>query len=469
LYEADLSALLNALSDFGPRKTTFEETALRAAGPLLWLPGGALTLSTLISHRQERIAEATARTPGFTQLFPGRSQSVNSAYVELRTPLVAAQNRIRGVEELELQLAVRRDEYQVNGATTFILSNNPSPLERAANELSSTDPTLAIRYRPLRDAMFRASFGTGFLPPGVEQLVPTAALPITAQLRDPRRGNELATGVTGFGGGNPDLQPEDSRSWSAGLVLTPRGVPGLRASLDWSRIEKTNNIVSFGPATQALMDRENLFPSRFIRAAPAPGDPFGVGRLIQLDLTSINLAQAEVEAWDAAIDYAPQTERYGTFDLFSTLTWLAHFKTKALPTEPFVDSVGIGSSLVSLSTGSPLRLRASGGVTWSRRGLNLTWQSQYFHHYIASTNAATLLMQGNAGRVPSQVYHDVSATYSFASAAGLAWLANTRLQLGLQNVFNRQPPVDVNFQNTFYSPFGDPRLRSYSLSIRHGF
>ena len=467
VYPADFMGLLNGDIQFSTRVTTLAEESLRLAGPLLALPGGSLSLSTQIAHRRESVDDASYTTPTSTQTIPSRWHSVDSAYAELRAPLVSAANRMRGIEELEMQLAVRRDQYEVHGATTLIISTTPAPVQRATDKLSSTDPTVALRYRPLRDVMFRVSYGTGFLPPGMDQLVPSAPQPVATQLRDPRRGNELITGATGISGGNADLRPEHSKSWSVGFVLTPRALAGLRASLDWSRIDKTDNIVSLAPLNQALLDRESQFPARFIRATPAAGDPFGVGKITQFDLTAINLARARVEAWDAALDYALATERYGRFDWFSTATYLAHYETKTFPADPFVDSVGIGSSLIGVSTGAPLRLRASGGLTWSRGALTLNWESRYFHHYIVSTNAVLLPLQGNGGRVPSQVYHDASATYAFDSGAG--WFENTEVRLGIENVFNKRPPVDTNLTNTLYSPFGDPRLASYSLSLRHRF
>jgi outer membrane receptor protein involved in Fe transport len=265
------------------------------------------------------------------------------------------------------------------------------------------------------------------------------------------------------------LRPEHSISRSAGFVLTPRVLPGLRWSLDWTKIDKSDNIVPLTPLTQSLLDKEALFPARFIRAAPAAGDPFGVGKITRFDLTSINLARARVEAWDAALDYAFATDGFGKFDWFSTASYITHYETKTFPTDPFVDTVGNGASVVGVTSGSPLRLRASGGLTWSRGALSLGWQSQYYHHYAITVNSTnpTVQMQGNGGRIPSQTYHDAFATYSFDSAAG--WLENTDVRLGIQNVFNKRPPVDVSLTNTLYSPFGDPRLASYSLSLRHRF
>src|SRR5258708_1117097 len=77
-----------------------------------------------------------------------------------------------GVEALELEVSGGRDDYMNDGVTGqlidapqfgAVLANQP--IIPSNNKVSSTDPTLALRYEPVRDLALRASFGTGFLPP----------------------------------------------------------------------------------------------------------------------------------------------------------------------------------------------------------------------------------------------------------------------------------------------------------------
>jgi len=63
--------------------------------------------------------------------------------------------------------------------------------------------------------------------------------------------------------------------------------------------------------------------------------------------------------------------------------------------------------------------------------------------------------------VPSQTYHDVYGGYSF--------LSSVEVQAGVKNVFNKRPPFDANMTALYYSPFGDPRLATYYVSIRKAF
>jgi outer membrane receptor protein involved in Fe transport len=91
---------------------------------------------------------------------------------------------------------------------------------------------------------------------------------------------------------------------------------------------------------------------------------------------------------------------------------------------------------------------------------------------LGAGNGTDLLQaQGNGGRVKSQNYHDLFVTYRVhGSAAAPAFLAGTEWQLGVRNVFNTTPPLDVsNAFGGYYSGFGDPRLASYYLSVKKSF
>src|SRR5690606_25698434 len=123
--------------------------------------------------------------------------------------------------------------------------DGPFPeLTYRTGQMNSTDYTVGLRYTPTASLALRASFGTGFLPPSVMQIASGEALVTTAQQAsflfsgfsggaalDPKRGNTPAyvgQSIIGVSGGRSDLKPELSESWSAGLILTPQLVPGLR-------------------------------------------------------------------------------------------------------------------------------------------------------------------------------------------------------------------------------------------------
>src|SRR3546814_17348130 len=84
-------------------------------------------------------------------------------------------------------------------------------------------------------------------------------------------------------GGNPNVDPQKSKSWSFGTLLTPRFVPGLTLRVDWTRITIRN--AYFDPRAllvantveqqQAFEDFLAAHPERLTRSAPATGDHSG--------------------------------------------------------------------------------------------------------------------------------------------------------------------------------------------------
>ncbi len=195
-FATDFSTFVNPPTTQSPIHTTLKDAALRFAGPLFSLPGGSPDVSTLIEHREERLGSQTIASGGPVQtvtLSPGKSQSVDSFYLEVRLPLVSSHNALPGVRELELQLAGRHDRYETEGS-----SATQATVARVTNKVHSTDPTVGLRYAPLEDVMFRASYGTGFVPPGVTDLVPAAPSSLPGNLLglvDPRRGGEPVSGT----------------------------------------------------------------------------------------------------------------------------------------------------------------------------------------------------------------------------------------------------------------------------------
>lgn len=467
-FPIDFSPFLTPPSQLSPFVATSRDAVLRLAGPVGSLPAGAPTLTGVIEHRETVLDKALMALPGFnlTLFFPNRSQSVDSVYLEARVPFASSDARIAGVEDLELQLAARYDEYKVNGSTGVTLSPT-DPVERVTNKNSSTNPTVALRYKPISDVTLRASYGTGFLPPAVQQLTQST---FPSSVTDPRRGGEIrAVQVTS--GGNPDLLPEESESWSAGIIIAPRMISGLRLSVDWSRITKTDNIVVPFGAPQVAVNNESLIPDLVTREPAPPGDPFGVGPITTVDNSLRNIARAEVEAYDVSIDYRLETANIGSFDFSALMTWQPHSETQLIPSTPVQEKVGI-------STANPQKFKGNARLTWEYGPWLLGWASTYFDSYALDNSFASFgpafdfVKSQGATRVPSQIYHDFFSSYRFPSAsrdAGFDLLADVEVQLGVRNIFNTKPPLDVSNTVSFYSFLGDPRLASYYLSIQKSF
>ena len=90
------------------------------------------------------------------------------------------------------------------------------------------------------------------------------------------------------------------------------------------------------------------------------------------------------------------------------------------------------------------------------------------------SSAPVIQRQGNGGRVSSQHYHDLFLQYRFPAAVAGGWqrvLQSTEITVGVRNIFDKEPPLDVNSSalQAFYSTHGSPRLASYYISLLRRF
>ncbi len=464
---------------------TAEEWTLRSSGPLVKLPAGSLALSASAQAREERIpgsiqtvASTATPDPSYTW-YPPASVKSRAYYAELIAPIFSKDNQIPLVQGLELQASIRRDDFTMRAATDRANYTVPSPegpfpaLATFDRKFQATKATVGLKYTMTEDFTLRASLGTGFLPPTLIQLRPNPDINAARTVIDPRRGSisQVIVPLTLLGG-DPATEPEESESTSAGLVFTPRFLPGFRLSIDYTRIEKTQEIGTLAP--QTLINLEDNFPGRIERAPlTAPDQALGYtgGVITKMNLRNLNLAGKRVEAWDVQADYTWKPEGWGEFQAFAVATWQPHLESKFYAGAPWVETVGYSTTV---------KFRGNGGLTWTKGAWTLGWNAQYFGSYFVYNSAASeavrataILNQGSA-TIPSQAYHDISASYRWARNPK-GWqrlLAGSQLTLGVQNTFNTMPPIIATITplgSSSYSTIGDPRMRRYTLSLRKKF
>lgn len=473
----DFSGYLGPPTTYGPSDTTLREVGLQLGGPLFSMPGGPVMLSTRLEGRKESLDGFAQFLPAFDAevTWPSRSQSNRSIYMETRLPFVSAANRIAAVAGFEVQLAARYDDYEVNGASNGVITGSPQPIVRLKNDFSSTDGMIGFKYEPIPDLAIRASYGTGFLPPAMSEVVPAppvffpAFLAAAFGLSDPRRGGEPLGDTLVIGGGNPNLDPEESETLSIGFVVEPSGLDGLRVGIDWTRLEKTDVITLFN-LDQATIVSEQYIPELVTRAPAVPGDPFGVGPITELHPQYFNIARRDIESYDVSLDYSWATERWGSWSFAALASWLRKNESQTVANSPVFDDAGYQLGL---------DWRGNATLAWELGAWSAAWTTHYYDSYkiggAAFTSPTALLNQGSS-KVPSQTYHDVVVSYRVDDAGRGRRVSNllsgVEVQLGIRNVFDKEPPIDVQdfgSPSNLYSVWGDPRLRSFYLSLRKAF
>ena len=466
--------------------STLNDLGLRASGSVGSLPWGRPTLTIGFEHRKEGSHDGQlywpfldpANTEHF--IYFGQSQSTNSVYAEAQIPLMTARNALPLIRSLELQLAGRSERYTVNTGTAlfylapvFFQPFSPPQGVHKMIEYTSTNPTIGLKYRPVKDLTFRASYAKAFLPPTADQFLPNPTpqcgfpcVPIT----DPRNGQTY--NVDFSQGGNPNLRPQTARDWDLGVIWEPQEqfLKGLRMDLEYYKITQPDYITN--PGRQQVVS-DPAFASRVTR------DPT-TGRVTVVDLSPLNATEYKTDGWDLTLDYRKPTT-LGTLDLHAVGTVIEHDQRQYTIGGPFLDYVGYPSEQGEGKT------KANATLSWEYRQWTVGWTTTYYGSYLQynSPGGPYFIQFGPNPRftdaqggytLPSQMYHDLFASYVFdkttaGQKSGIAHnlLSNLTVQLGIKNLFNTLPPFDASNSAYFYSPYGDPRLRSYRISVRKGF
>lgn len=423
------------------------DSTLRGSGRLASWYAGEILLATGVEHRALR----SAGFPDYTTPRPAptyRRQQIDSLYAEATVPLASPLQGIRGLYSADLQLALRHERFDV---------------ESSGASFNATVPTFGLRYQPIEDLIMRASFGKGFLAPTYSQLAEPVLGTVPVSVNDPRRGGELNGNVFTRGGGNPLLDPETSRNFNLGMVYQPEFLPGLRLSADYFRIQKRNNITSLG--AQAILDNEAIYGDRVIRAPATPGSAHGVGEVLEINTSAMNMLKMETAGLDVSACYQFDAGAYGDFDLGLNATFTDYYRLQSVHNSPLVDWVGVPSYNAS----TPIDTRIGASLVWRRDRWTAGWSGQYYDGYHINPGSTSAIRSQGGITVSSQLYHDVFVRLRSPDAGNHAGRGRAfngfELTFGVKNLFDKAPPVDMSTSYT-YSTLGDPRMRRLYVNLK---
>lgn len=400
----------------GEGDTTVTSFNALTDGTVMQLPAGEVKLAVGVAFRRETFArQDTSFTSGVAATVGARThfdREVASAFAEVRVPLFSADNRRPGVERLELSVAGRFEDYSDAGQTT--------------------SPKVGVLWQPHADLVLRANYGESFRAPALRELNEAADQSPTFL---PRGSQQVLSEI--LYGGNPDLKPEEAKTWTLGGDYRPGGVPGLKIGLNVFRTEFTNQIgqPAFTSLTTAL---SNPALSAFIRII----DPINNARdradmqaLLDLPTTAladlfpatdygaivdarfVNTASVLVEGLDANLGYGFALGS-DTIDLDANLTYLSRFDTQTTPTAPVQSGIN-GPNL-------PVDLRGRASANWT----HADWGGSTSINYVAGYPDVT-------GReIGSWTTMDVQIRYAPTTGA----FSGTSVALNVQNLFDRDPP-----------------------------
>jgi iron complex outermembrane receptor protein len=465
------------------------------AGPVSFALGGEYDAPRWTRDRDA--LNTTFQSIGSTN---GESARVNrdvwSIYQEVRVPFTSPTWNFLGFYSFEVDFAEREEWYSQN--TSAVLPSGAFPFQPARHsQYNMQKPKVSVRWQPLDSKYIgaltlRGSYTEAFHAPALSEISPASSEGFDNMAFDPLTKQSYFFDVRTIG--NPNLQPEVAYEWSYGVVYSPKWIKGLTLSADWWHIDMRSIASLLG--SQFTVDLNN--PDLVIRGPPViPGEP---GPIILVIDPNENLTGAIFEGLDYEAIYILDSSIFGHGDfgrLTATVngTWLSRAELQILPdTKRF----GIAGEFI------PPGFTLTSSLPWNRANFSLfydgpadTWlqgldvgtvvhyTGQYEDDNVTLTGSPKPQMPRSgpspwrARKVSAWTTLDLIASYTFnlpppasAPVPGFAkdggknvkmndgkekkalpvstaeygcsdwrwWLNNTTLTLGMQNVFDSDPP-----------------------------
>lgn len=424
------------------------------SGDLFELPGGTAGFALGLEHRRESGFDrpdaliGSGNTTGNSRTPTTGQTTVDEGYLEISLP---ALKDLPFAKELTFSLATRISDY--DGIP------------------STTRSKFGVQWKPFDDLMVRANWSQGFRAPSIAELF-TGVADNFPQLSDPCNNVNfgslsaaqqqacIAQGVPNGGydqgnpqirtsvGGNPNLQPETAVTRTIGLVYSPSYLPGFDLSLDWWKIHLGNIVSTVG--AQTILDNcvqslntDTTTCQLFNRNSD--------GSIANLLDASINAGFSDTEGYDLTINYVLPENQFGRFSFTWDSTYL----------EDIDDELGTEVGVYTTFNNN-WRIRSNLTARWEKGDFGATWAARYYSHQTEDcqflvnygfndlcSDADRTIGDGQGGSVNAAENKIGATTYSDVTVYwNTPW--NGKVTVGVNNVFDRDPPFSVQaFANSF--------------------
>jgi outer membrane receptor protein involved in Fe transport len=382
-------------------------------------------------------------------------RTVFSAYGELAIPLIGPDMNVPLVRSVDVQVAGRYEHYSDLG--------------------SVAKPKVAAAWDVFNGLRFRGSWSGGFRAPTLEALhIPPSGLTGNGNLDYVRCEADLrAKRITSFSActqtftvssttaGNPNLKPENSTSYSVGVVIEPKFIPAefgrFTFTVDRFWIRMKNVVSSLGTTTLLQLDylrRVQGGSTDAVLRAPVTADdialfagtgiaPAGVVQFANAQYQ--NLQPLKVEGIDFGASYASPRTAIGRFNLNVNANKMISYEQSPLtPQQELIDAQAAGvinNGFVAASgtgnlvgQGTRPKWRGTATLNWTIGNVQIGG----FAQYTDSVQVTSILdANRNLYKVKSQTTANLYAAYTFDNG----WMKGARFTVGARNIFDKDPPI----------------------------
>jgi outer membrane receptor for ferrienterochelin and colicin len=381
------------------------------SGPVMEMSAGTLMMAAGVEYREESISDVPddqfqrGLIFGTESVSAAASRDNWSAFVEFSIPLT---------DTLNVEVAGRHDDYSDFGTTT--------------------NPKIAARWDASDTVAVRGSWGQGFRAPSLAQvgLGPSQESLFFVDQFGCDAGNPAACNLLDYViifSGNPDLDAEESENLNFGVTLNP--IENLSVSLDYWDITQENKIddAPFGFLYNSFCNVQNS--TVCVRGTPLPGT--SLGPLQSVNTSFVNIGEQSATGIDLLASYTMEVGP-GTLGLNLYYSYLSDYERVELDSS--------GESFVTRELAGEYeypenRFQLSGNYAFG--DWNIYGQIDHIGSFEDTPDIdfdGVLDFDTNRSRsVDAFTTINVQATYS--------GIENTRLTLGIDNLFDEDPPFAI--------------------------
>ncbi|HEX2789602.1 MAG TPA: TonB-dependent receptor [Steroidobacteraceae bacterium] len=445
---SQLSALSTSYHDINT--FVYKSAALDLNGALFPLPAGDLQTAIGFQYESQQAQYSAdyivqAQAPLYISCLiseeactgnSGGSYNSKEFYAEAFVPIL---KDLPGVKTLNLDLGVRYSDYSLFGKTT--------------------KGQFKLEYKPVSDLLVRGTFSQVFRVPTLIDLY-AAPLNTSVNYADPCYGSTAASvasnpnlatvcngayqlgGTYGYNGtaqvtglilSNPNLKPETGHVWTYGFVLQIPGVENLSITADVWRYDINNIITQLDPnysSQQCIATGAPEFCNLIHRFQTGNNQ----GEMEVFFQPNVNLGELKTDGVDYDIAYKLNKTFLGSFRFDLSATYTDKFLSVPLPGAAPTEVAGTYNK----QFGNYAKWRALSSVAWSRGPFEGMVQLQMINsevlHDPATQNEALFGMPDPDLQIPRIFYLNATLGYTVKPT-------NTKVQFGMQNINNRQPPL----------------------------
>jgi outer membrane receptor protein involved in Fe transport len=444
-------------------------------GGLFDLPAGTVNLAVGADYRQEYEDD---KVDGLLQINPATGTctlgsqcssalqggyNVKEAYAEVFIPIL---NDLPFIKSLNVDIGDRYSKFNLFGTT---------------NNLK-----FAIEYKPFDDLLLRGTMAEVFRAPNLGEIfgAPTSSAyrissdPCTGYTGTPvnpacvnvktdgsfvdqlvaqnLQGNGIVSGAAyaGF-----PIKPEEGKTFDFGAVYSPSWAPGLSSTVDFWHLYLNNVITTVG--VQSELDLCAAGDTTFCQFINRYATGVNQGQLTAQTLQPTgNLGTTSTGGVDFSLNYKLPEFSFGKISVGANATYLKYFNEQTAPgtaSNTTYNDAGhfmpFGSAQAAACPGASgnclfPRWKGQGYVNWQQGNWDASWRMRYIGRFQMGSKSPSqdvhpdgtcyygtyCTIQGAVLKYGATVYNDVSLGYNIEPL-------NTRVEFGVNNIFDKQPPA----------------------------